>query len=45
MNGECVAIAPLPEYDIKLITTGQYDRNTVFWEVDFVPTEYLKTVE
>ena len=45
MNGECLAIAPLPEYDIKLITTGQYDRNTVFWEVDFVPTEYLKTVE
>ena len=45
MNGECLAIAPLPEYDIKLITTGQYDRNTVFWEVDLVPTEYLKTVE
>ena len=45
MNSECLAIAPLPEYDIKLITTGQYDRNTVFWEVDFVPTEYLKTVE
>ena len=45
MNGECLAIAPLPEYGIKLITTGQYDRNSVFWEVDIVPAEYLKRTE
>ncbi len=39
VEGECLAIAPLPEYDIKLITTGQYVRDTVFWEVDLAPAE------
>ena len=45
VDGECLAIAPLPEYDIKLITTGQYSRDTVYWEVDIAPAEYLKRTE
>ena len=45
VDGECLAIAPLPEYDIKLLTTGQYSRDTVFWEVDIAPAEHLKRTE
>ena len=45
MNGECLAIAPLPEYDITLITTGQRRGDTALWEVDIAPAEYLNGTE
>ena len=37
LDGECLAVAPLPEYGIERIATGQHDFETVFWEVEFVP--------
>ena len=37
LDGECLAVAPLPEYGIERIVTGQHDFETVFWEVEFAP--------
>ena len=35
LNGECLAAAPLPGYDIAYITTGQYGGGQREWEVRF----------
>ena len=34
LNGECLAEAPLPGYDIAYITTGQYSGGQREWEVE-----------
>ena len=40
LDGKCLMVAPLPEYDIERITTGQSsDRGNVeFWDVSFAPS-------
>ncbi len=38
LNNECLAIAPLPEYRIKRIDTGQHDFRTTFWETHLDPS-------
>ena len=45
VDGECLAIAPLPEYEIALITTGQPTVDPVLWEVSFAPTAHYKDVK
>ena len=36
-NGECLAVAPLPKYDIDMIVTGQRGDGGAFWEVEIRP--------
>ncbi len=35
MDGTCMAVVPLPEYEISLIRTGQYTNEGVIWEGKF----------
>ena len=32
-NDRCLAIAPLPAYEVEAITTGQWNEEARFWEV------------
>ncbi len=34
-DGKCMAVVPLPEYDIAEIRTGQFTRKSVIWERKF----------
>ncbi len=36
-DGKCMAIVPLPEYEIDLIRTGQFLRDKPAWEATFLP--------
>ena len=40
LDGKCLMVAPLPEYDIERITTGQSSNlgNVEFWDVSFAPS-------
>ena len=35
LDGNCVAVVPLPDYPIAAIHTGQYDETGKLWTVDF----------
>ncbi len=36
-DGKCMAVVPLPEYEIDLIRTGQFLRDKPAWEATFLP--------
>ena len=38
-DGKCAAAAPLPQYGIARIITGQFDGDGRIWGVEFAPDE------
>lgn len=34
-DGRCMAVVPLPDYDVASISTGQYTRNGTTWQEAF----------
>ena len=37
--GRCLAVAPLPDYEIESIRTGQYEGDLTLWEETFTPEQ------
>ena len=39
LNGNCVAVVPLPDYPIATVLTGQYDDTGALWTAEFAPAD------
>ena len=37
LDGNCVAVVPLPDYPIATVRTGQYDGTGALWTAEFAP--------